>query len=293
MRGRVLLAGVAGWPVAHSLSPLLHKAWIDSLGLCAFYVPLPVPLEEAHQALKALPSLGFSGVNLTLPLKETAFDIADEHHVSAQNMGVANLLLVQGKKLIAHNTDGEGFLEALRQRAPAYLKKALEETQGQKPLTALVLGAGGAGRAVVCSLLDLPCFERIFLTNRTIKRAEDLQESTGSQKIDILPWAQRHHKLSEAHLIVNTTPCGMAGYPPLDLDLSSAAGEACVYDLVYTPVETHFLRAARQHSLKTIDGLTMLIEQARPSFRAFYGLEPPKDFDMRAYLLKAGASSFL
>ncbi|MEM7727940.1 MAG: shikimate dehydrogenase [Pseudomonadota bacterium] len=260
------LAGVCGWPIHHSLSPLLHTHWLREAGVRGAYVPFMVKPWEARAAFGSLAQTTISGLNVTLPLKTQAFLAADETTDAARHIGAANCLYVRDGKLIAHNTDLEGFAAPLRaRRDDAHLSEA----------TALVVGAGGASRAVIAALLDLNVPE-IVMVNRTDAKAEDLVAQVGLPSVYALPWEKRRLAVRRADIIVNASSAGMSGYPALDLSLASAPTHALVYDLVYVPEVTPLLRDARDRGLETLGGLDMLIAQARPAFELFFGTPAPK-----------------
>ena len=259
------LAGVCGWPIHHSLSPVLHNFWLKELGLSGAYVHFAVRPDEAIRAFKSLKSTSISGVNVTQPLKEFAFEAADERTPDATKLGVANCLYKRKGKLVAHNTDLEGFAAPLIKAMGA---KALSE----KP--ALIIGTGGASRAVIGALLALNVPE-ICITGRTDSKAEHLVNMVNVPSFYSIPWEHRHASVESSGLIINATSGGMKGKPQLDLDISKAKSGTFVYDLIYTPRQTKLLRNAKEAGCQTLGGLEMLIAQARPSFKLFYGATPP------------------
>lgn len=273
IRGTTRLAGVMGWPVAHSLSPRLHNYWLARHGIDGAYVPLPVKPADCPAALRALPALGFAGANLTIPHKEMALGVVDTVDPLARRIGAANLVVVGADgALEARNTDVYGFIENLRERAPAWSPRQ----------PAVVLGAGGAARSVVVALIDAGVPE-IRLTNRTRARAEALQ-ALGAQ-VKVREWSEREHLLDGAGLLVNTTVLGMTGQAPLDIDLARLPLSAVVNDVVYVPLETELLVAARRRGHPAVDGLGMLLHQGRPAFRAFFGIDPAVTPELRAHVL--------
>jgi shikimate dehydrogenase len=274
------LAGVCGWPIHHSLSPLLHSHWLRQLGIRGAYVPFMVKPWEAVWAFRTLPRTTISGLNVTLPLKGSAFKAADETTDAAQRIGAANCLYMRGGKLVAHNTDMEGFAAPLRAKREA---ASLYES------TALVVGAGGASRAVIAALLELGVPE-IVIVNRTDEKAEDLVAQVGLPSFYALPWEKRDLAVKRADLIVNASSAGMSGYPALDLSLASARTNCLVYDLIYTPEWTPLLSEARDRGLETLGGLDMLIAQARPSFELFFGQPAPTDATANTLLRRALAT---
>ena len=271
------LAGVCGWPIHHSLSPLLHNFWLKELGLSGAYVHFAVRPDEALRAFKSLKATSIAGVNVTQPLKELAFQAADEQTPDATKLGVANCLYKRGDKLIAHNTDLEGFA--------APLINAMGARQlSEKP--ALIIGTGGASRAVIGALLALNVPE-IRITGRTNSKAEALTSMVNVPSFYAVPWEERNVAIETAGLIINATSGGMTGKPQLDVDISRAQAGSFVYDLIYTPRQTKLLRLAKAGGCKTLGGLEMLIAQARPSFKLFYGAAPPAQPDPSKMLFQA------
>lgn len=277
----VKLAGVCGWPIHHSLSPVLHNHWLRDLGLSGAYVHFAVRPDEAVRAFQSLKSTSITGVNVTLPLKSLAFQAADEHSSDALKLGVANCLYKKDGLLIAHNTDMEGFA------APLLGAVGAQELANS---SALVIGTGGACKAVLGALLSLNVPE-IRICGRNDSAAENLASSVNLPSIYNIPWEQRHLAVQNSGLVINASAGGMRGKPELDLDISGISPDSFVYDLIYIPKQTRLLRAARQKGCRTLGGLEMLIAQARPSFRYFYGQLPRHDCDPTDVLmthLKAG-----
>jgi shikimate dehydrogenase len=261
--GTTRLAGIMGWPVAHSRSPLVHGFWLDETGTDGAYVPLPARPEHIEQALRSLPILGFRGCNLTIPHKQTALHIADRVEPSARRIGAVNTIIVAPDgTLDASNTDMFGFSENLREAVPEWQPAAGP---------AVVLGAGGSARAVVAALTNAGVTE-IRIVNRTLSRAEivarDLE--TSATRITVHPWSEVSSLQRHAGLLVNTTSLGMSGEPRLVLDLLLPL-TAPVVDIVYVPLETDLLSAARRRGNPVVDGLGMLLHQARPGFEAWFG----------------------
>jgi len=271
------LAGVCGWPIHHSLSPLLHNFWLKELGLSGAYVHFAVHPNEAVHAFRSLKSTSIAGVNVTQPLKSLAFEAADEHTPDATKLGVANCLYKKEGKLIAHNTDLEGFAAPLIKAIGA---KALSEK------TALIVGTGGASRAVIGALSALNVPE-IRITGRTNSKAEDLVNMVNVPSFYAVPWEHRNVAVANAGIIINATSGGMKGKPQLDLNIGSAQKDTFVYDLIYTPRQTKLLRDAKAAGYKTLGGLEMLIAQARPSFKLFYGVDAPIEPDPSGMLFAA------
>lgn len=280
LTGRSRLAGVMGWPVAHSRSPRLHGFWLERYRIDGAYVPLAVQPERIGEALRALPVLGFRGANLTLPHKEAALEHLEEIDANARRLGAVNTVTVRDDgSLHGENTDGFGFLAHLRDTVDGW------RAEGR---VAVVLGAGGAARAIAAALDDDGA-RSVRVLNRTRARAEALAESLGGT-IEALPWEERSDVLADADLLVNTTTLGMAGQPVLELNLSALPAAAVVYDIVYVPLETPLLKAARARGNPTVDGLGMLLHQARPGFEAWFGVKPAVDEDLRRFVLEDIAS---
>jgi len=277
MSNVVKLAGVCGWPIHHSLSPVLHNFWLKKLGLAGAYVHFAVRPDEAFRAFKSLKSTSISGVNVTQPLKQLAFEAADEHTPDATKLGVSNCLYKKDGKLIAHNTDLEGFAAPL-------IKAMGAKELSEKP--ALIIGTGGASRAVIGALLALNVPE-IRITGRTDSKAENLVNMVNVPSFYAVPWEHRNIAVASSGLIINATSGGMKGKPQLDLDISKAQSGTFVYDLIYTPRQTKLLRNAKQAGCVTLGGLEMLIAQARPSFKLFYGVNPPVEPDPSDILFNA------
>lgn len=269
----ILLAGVLGDPIAQSRSPRLHGHWLRRHGIDGHYVPLHVRSGDLERTLRLLPSLGFAGVNVTLPHKEAVFAFADRVTDRARAVGAANTLVFREGQIEADNTDGAGFLANLSQNAPAWAR--------DRP--AVLLGAGGAARGIVAALLDVGV-PRIALANRTQARAEAL---AGLFDARVVPcgWTDAPRALAGAGLLVNTSSLGMRGQPPLDFDLAALQPDTTVADIVYTPLVTPLLAAAAARGNPTVDGLGMLLHQAVPGFAAWFGTTPVVDDDLRRAVL--------
>ena len=268
------LAGVIGWPVLHSRSPMLHGYWIDRYGLAGAYALLPVAPEHLPAALAGLPALGFAGCNVTIPHKVTAMRLVHRVDPLARRIGAINTIVVENDgTLSGYNNDGFGYLSSLREAQPEWRPDA-------GPV--VVLGAGGAARAVVAALADAGAGE-IRLLNRTRQRAADIASAVGPV-VKTLPWKQRNDAQADATLLVNTTSQGMTGQPPLDLSLSALPKRAIVSDIVYAPLETPLLAAARNRGNPTVDGLGMLLHQARPAFLAWFGIMPEVTPELRGMI---------
>ena len=272
LSGAARLAGVMGWPVAHSRSPRIHGYWLEEKGIDGAYLPLAVRPEALDAALAALPALGFLGCNLTAPHKEAALARMDSLSETARRIGAVNTVTVEDDgALRGDNTDGFGFISHLRQEAPGW--------EPASPVT--VLGAGGAARAVVNALSAAGVAE-IRLLNRSGARAAALAEEAGDTARP-LPWGQREEALDGCGLLVNTTTLGQVGKPALDLALDRLPADAVVYDLVYAPLETDLLKSARARGHVTVDGLGMLVHQARPGFAAWFGAEAEVTVALRTF----------
>ena len=266
------LTGVMGWPVTHSRSPIIHGYWIEQHRLRGAYVPLAVAPERLEAALRGLAALGFAGCNITLPHKVDAMRWVDHVDPLARRIGAINTVVVnQDGRLNGLNTDAYGFIQSLRDVDASW--------QAQRG-PAVVLGAGGAARAVVASLVDAGATE-VRLLNRTDARAQELAAEMGPV-VQAAPWAERHEALAGCALLVQTTSQGMQGQPALDLRLDRLPVEAMVCDVVYVPLETPLLSAARHRGNVVVDGLGMLLNQARPAFEAWFGVKPEVTSELRA-----------
>jgi shikimate dehydrogenase len=270
--GAAKLAGVAGWPIGHSLSPALHGYWITEHNLDAAYVPLAIRPDEFADAFKALPKLGFRGLNVTLPHKEAAFRLVDARDDAAEATGAVNTVVFEGGRALGRNTDVFGFAESLREGGISSLASQ----------SVVVLGAGGAARGVVAGLFSLGA-KHVHLVNRTTVKAQALAAHFGV-RVTTHNWAALPALLGATELLVNTTSLGMVGQPPLDIDLAPMR-KGAVADIVYRPLETPLLARARAQGLKAIDGLGMLLHQARPGFAAWFGIEPKVTAGLRAHLV--------
>ena len=268
-------AGVMGWPVDHSRSPLLHGFWLREYRIEGEYVLLPVQPQDLATSLRVLPKRGFAGCNLTIPHKEAALAILDRVDDRASRIGAVNTVVVlPDGKLEGRNTDAFGFSANLGQALPNWRADAGP---------AVVLGAGGAARAVVAALIDGGAPE-IRLVNRTDARAVALAAGQG-EKVRSYAWNERRQVLAGAALLVNATSLGQRGQPPLELSLDALPREAVVNDIVYVPFETPLLTAARHRGNRVVDGLGMLLHQARPGFAAWFGVMPEVPPALRAALV--------
>lgn len=269
----MIKAGVVGYPVKHSLSPKIHGYWLAQLAIEGAYDLYEIAPENFADFLASLPEKGMVGVNVTVPFKEQAFQLVDSLSSEAEAIGAVNTIIVQEDgTLHGHNTDAFGFIENIRQSVPSFAFK------GKK---ALVLGAGGAAKAVVTGLLN-EGVEEILLTNRTKARAELFQKD----RVTIVDWQEKGQTLAQIDLLVNTTVLGMQGQPPLDISLENLSSQALVTDIVYKPLETELLVAAKQRGNSTVDGLGMLLYQAVAGFNAWFGKQPQVTDILKEILLK-------
>jgi shikimate dehydrogenase len=274
LSGKAKIAGIFGWPIAHSRSPRLHGVWLDRHAVDGAYVPLAVSPENFETAFRALPALGFRGVNITVPHKEAALALCDKVDLQARRIGAVNTVVVDGHgRLIGSNTDAFGFLENLRQ--------ASDWTAPDGP--AVVMGAGGAARAVVVALIDAGV-PAVRVANRTRARADAFVTEFGDT-VTAFDWEARGDALAGAALLVNTTTLGMQGHGALDLDLSRLPKDAVVNDIVYTPLQTPLLRDAAARGNRSVDGLGMLLYQAVPGFEKWFGVRPEVDDALRRFVL--------
>ena len=275
MEKKLLLAGVIGDPISHSKSPTLHRLWLNQNNINGHYIPLKVSKIDLELVLKTLPKMGFSGVNVTVPHKESVLKIANEITQSASQIGSANTLtFLPCGGFKADNTDGYGFLKNLEENEPTW------DSSNAK---VLIIGAGGASRAVISALLNSGV-SKIVITNRTHERANELKEYF-DRKIDVIKWNEKEQFLGEINTLVNTTTLGMLGCENLDLSLSSINMGTIVLDLVYNPIKTTLLQNAEKQGCKTIDGLGMLLHQATPGFKEWFGVEPKITNEIRKRIL--------
>ena len=272
---KIPLVAVLGSPVAHSKSPLLHGFWLKQFGIQGHYVPIDVMAADLEQVLQTLPKMGFVGANVTLPHKEKILSIADQISDRAALIGAANTLVFQPDgKIYADNTDGYGFIENIRQHAPDWQAK-------DGP--ALVLGAGGAARAIVSALLEAGAPE-VRISNRTRARADQIKSDFGG-RVGVVDWVKAGAEIKYAHTLVNTTSLGMTGKSALTVSLDKLNPKTLVTDIVYSPLETELLKAARSKGCRVVDGLGMLIHQAVPGFQRWFGQKPVVDQAIRDILL--------
>lgn len=265
------LAGVIGWPAAHSRSPRLHGHWLQRHGIAGHYVPLQIAPQDLAAALELLPKLGFVGANVTIPHKETALALASRVTPLARRIGAANTLLFTPTGIEADNSDAHGFARNILDAKPDW-----------SPRCVALLGAGGASRAVIVALLEQGALE-IRLTNRNPDRALALARDFPA--VRPIPWQDRAAMLADCDTLVNATSLGMTGESALDLDLAALPMSALVNDLVYVPLETPLLRVARARGNPVVDGLGMLLHQAAPGFERWFGVAPRVDEALRRAVL--------
>jgi shikimate dehydrogenase len=258
------IAGLLGWPVAHSRSPVIHNHWLAHYGIAGRYVLFPVPPEKLEAAVRGIAALGLRGCNVTTPHKQAIFPLLDRVDDLARKIGAVNTVVVeQDGSLTGFNNDGNGFIQSLRDADPNW-------QPGSGPI--LVLGAGGAARAVVASLAAQGANE-IRIANRTLDKADEIAAAVGPV-VKVVRWDEREDALDGIALLANATSLGMAGKPPLDMPLARLPKRALVGDLIYIPPETPLLEAARERGNVTVNGLGLLLNQARPAFNAWFGVMP-------------------
>jgi shikimate dehydrogenase len=269
LSGMARVAGIAGWPVTHSRSPRVHGFWLRRYEIDGAYVPLPVRPGHFDTAMRGLAAAGFAGANITIPYKLEAFALCDEMDDAARRIGAVNTLVFKDGRIKGSNTDGFGFIANLRDHQ-------VDPAAGP----ALVLGAGGAARAVVAGLAALGA--QVTIANRSPARAEALAARFSG--VGVVAWDLRSEVLRDHSLVVNATSLGMSGRGELKLNLGLSHPALVVADLVYVPLETALLRAARHHGLRVVDGLGMLLHQARPGFEAWFGVDPTVDQELRQFV---------
>ena len=267
--GHARVAGIIGWPVGHSRSPRLHGYWLEKHGIDGAYIPLPIPPERFKEAIIGLMYAGFRGANVTIPHKLAAFEVCDIVDETARAAGAVNTLTFNGGRITGANTDGWGFLANLR-------------AHGVDPKAgpALLLGAGGAARAIAAALMAEGV--RVTIANRTAARAAQFVRDLPGPAI--VPWEARHAAVADHALVVNTTALGMEGKEPMVLDLSRAAPGTAISDIVYVPLDTPLLQDAAARGLKPVEGLGMLLYQGIPGFRGWFGVEPSVDDDLHRFV---------
>lgn len=268
---------VIGWPVEHSLSPVIHNYWLTQYGLAGEYTKAAVPPGAFAEFVRAMPGEGFVGANVTVPHKLEALRLCDEVEPAATAIGAVNTLWFENGKLLGANTDAGGFLASLDDQTPGW--------DAHRDAPAVVIGAGGAARAIVWALAERG-FKNLRIVNRTLQSAEDVARLAAG-RATAFPFSSLGEALDGAAFVVNTSTLGMTGAPPLDIDLEPVAADAVVCDIVYKPLETGLLKAARARGLRTADGLGMLLHQAVPGFAKWFGVTPAVTAELRSLVLAA------
>lgn len=270
-----LRACVIGNPISHSKSPKLHNYWLKALGIDGEYTAVEAPLDGFEDKVRRLQDEGFQGANVTIPFKENAYALADDVTPLAARVKAANTLVFKDGKIFADNSDGFGFAENIRDKYPEWNGKGAH----------MVLGAGGASRAIIAQLAEEGA-EKIIIVNRNQNRAETLARELDIQNAEILSWQDAENHVENLKTIINTSALGMKGQDDVPLALQNVSPNTIITDIVYTPLMTGFLNDAKAHGLPYVDGLGMLLYQARPGFRAWFGNEPPAiDDALRDYIL--------
>jgi len=273
----VKIVGVVGDPISHSLSPRLHSYWLKKYNILGDYVPFHIAKNELPGFINSLKGDNITGINLTVPHKESAMKLVDEVDASAKKIGAVNTIYFDNKnRIIGSNTDGHGFLKNLRNSTKSWRADNCPT---------VIIGAGGAARAAIVSLLDVGVPE-IKLINRTQERAVCLLQEIDDNRIRVIPWGGREDALSGVKLLVNATTLGMVSQPALELCLDKLPKDATVYDIIYNPIETELIKQARERGNKTVDGLGMLLHQAAVGFKAWFGVDPEVDDGIRNHLLE-------
>lgn len=269
---------VIGHPISHSKSPLIHNYWIEKYGLHGAYDAIDIAPEQLRDEINHMIDAGYKGFNVTVPHKEAVLKLCDSLDMNAQNIGAVNTVVVKDAKLHGMNTDAFGFLENIRQHYPHF---------SFDHKCAAVLGAGGAARAVISGLIGEQV-DRILLINRTPEKADALLSAMDMATgiIKRVEWDQRSEILDEVDLLINTTSLGMSGQPSLNIDLKKLPQTALVNDIVYAPLETELLKAAKAHGAKTVSGIGMLLHQARSAFKAWFGVMPEVTSELEEMVLR-------
>ncbi len=269
------LAGVMGYPITHSRSPLMHNTLMQENNVRGVYIPIEIKPGTLGPALESLPRLGFQGVNLTMPLKQEAIATVDELDPVGKLMGAVSCIVVRrDNSLLGVNNDWLGFRDNLNSAVPGWKSTTR---------SALVLGAGGGGLAIVYALVQEGVKE-IVITNRSQERAEQVADIFKSENIQVRPWSERHSLVADSDLIVNTTNQGMTGQTPLELSLDSAKSDTIVADIIYVPLETSLIAEAKLRGLRTVGGLGMLLHQSRPAWKLWFGIDPDISEHLRSIM---------
>ncbi len=272
-----LKAAVIGMPIRQSLSPMMHGHWFEASGLDGSYSAVEVASADLENQVRTFQQTGFTGFNITVPHKTAIMPFLDKLAPSARQVGAVNTVKIGSDgKLIGFNTDGVGFIKNLKEQARGWPR--------DKP--ALLLGAGGAARAAATALLN-DGVPMIMVCNRTREKAQVLADNLGRGRITVVDWSERNHAVTGAGLVVNTTVLGMVGQPQLSLDLAGAAADTVVYDIVYKPLNTDLLQAAKNRGLQTVDGLGMLVHQGAAAFKVWFDMDVSYDDTLRAKLMTA------
>ena len=270
------LVAVLGHPISHSKSPRMHRHWLKTNAISGDYIAIDIPPKRFVETLKVLIGAGVSGFNVTVPHKEKALLLSDKRSARAEKIGAANTLVIDANgKINADNTDGYGFITNLRSHCKHWIPAAGP---------ALVLGAGGASRAIIVSLLEAGA-PKIYLSNRTQQRALDVASEI-SPIIEVVSWAHKEQYLTKVMTVVNTTSLGMTGKPPLKIDISKINPGALVTDLVYAPIETPLLKQAKTLGCSVVGGIGMLLNQGVPGFEAWFGIRPVVNAEIEAIVVE-------
>ncbi len=267
-------AGVIGYPIQHSKSPVIHQYWLDKHKINGSYQSIEIKPENLEVKIRELVNQGYNGFNVTIPHKENIFKICDEVNEAAKKIGAVNTVVIKDKKLFGTNTDAFGFIQNIKSCQPIDFSKK----------KALILGAGGASRAIIFGLLE-EGVQEIILTNRTIEKAEKLKQ-LNPQKIKIINWEEKENFLNQVDLLINTTSLGMKDQNPLTINLENLSSKALVTDIVYNPLMTSLLTQAKDRGNPIVTGIGMLLHQARPAFEAWTGIMPEvtKDLEQKVLL---------
>lgn len=270
-------AAVIGFPISQSLSPLMHSHWFEQTGLDGNYSAVEVAENELETVMHSFKSDAYAGFNITVPHKTNILPLLDKLTPMAREMGAVNTVVFKSDgTAIGVNTDGIGFLR--------HLKETVSDWPKDRPV--LMIGAGGAARAAAMALIN-DGVPMLMLCNRTVEKAQAVASEVGRGKITVVDWADRNHAIMGAGLIVNTTILGMVGQPTLDIDLSAAASDSVVYDIVYKPLQTDLIKKAKSHGLRTVDGLGMLVHQGAAAFKLWFNKDVGFDAGLRQKLLAA------
>jgi shikimate dehydrogenase len=284
---KIKKVAVLGFPISHSLSPRIHNFWIKKYNILAEYMAIEVKPENLKQFIDLMPKNGFIGCNLTIPLKEKALEIMANVDPFAKFIGAINTIIIKDGYFFGTNTDFVGFARSLKEGAEKFYSN-----YNFTEKTALVLGAGGAAKAVIFALLSMN-FKKIIIANRNIQRANEIKQNAvenfkvSPSQIEITSWNEKENFLKDTDVLINTTSLGMKGKEELEINISSLPSTAIVNDIVYNPIKTNLLKQAESLNLNTIDGLGMLLNQAAPAFEAWFNLKPTVDEQLRKYVLLA------